>query len=149
MDGRHSHRRIADLNRIILSRPDIDTLTRHAEDRMPNEACAMLLGRADCVRRLFLTENTDMSPSARFTVSPEQLLEAYMAADAAGLEVVGIFHSHPVSEAYPSETDRRFMQVNPVAWIIYSGANRDLRGYVLEQDGSAREIRIVCQDSEP
>ena len=36
------------------------------------------------------------------------------------IEVIGIFHSHPNSDAFPSKTDKKFMQSNPVVWIIYS-----------------------------
>jgi len=50
------------------------------------------------------------------------------------MEVIGIFHSHPESEAYPSNTDRKFMQSNPVVWVIYSGINKNFRAYVLESE---------------
>ena len=50
------------------------------------------------------------------------------------MEVVGIFHSHPNSEAYPSGTDKKFMNSNPVVWVIYSGISNDFKAYVLESD---------------
>ena len=50
------------------------------------------------------------------------------------LEVVGIFHSHPNSDAVPSNTDKKFMQNNPVPWIIFSGVNNDLKAYLLDSD---------------
>lgn len=50
------------------------------------------------------------------------------------MQVVAIFHSHPNSEAYPSETDKKFMQSNPVVWIIYSGVTRDFKAYFLESE---------------
>ena len=50
------------------------------------------------------------------------------------MEVVGIFHSHPNSEAYPSNTDKKFMYSNPVVWVIYSGTSNDFKAYVLESD---------------
>ena len=135
------------MRRIILSRRDVDALLRHASDGMPNEACAILLGSGDHVREIFLAENKDSSPVA-FTISPEQLLEAYRTAEARGLDVVGIFHSHPSSHAYPSGTDKRFMQGNPTVWIIYSVVHDALRGYVLEQDGNIAEVEVVRSDPE-
>jgi len=48
--------------------------------------------------------------------------------------VIGIFHSHPNSDAYPSNTDEKFMKSNPVVWIIYSGINKDFKAYFLESD---------------
>ena len=50
------------------------------------------------------------------------------------MEVVGIFHSHPNSEAYPSSTDKKFMYSNPVVWVIYSGISNEFKAYVLESN---------------
>ena len=50
------------------------------------------------------------------------------------MEVVGIFHSHPNSEAYPSNTDKKFMYSNPVVWVIYSGISNEFKAYVLESN---------------
>ena len=50
------------------------------------------------------------------------------------MEVIGIFHSHPNSDAFPSNTDKKFMQSNPIAWIIYSGINKNFRAFILESD---------------
>jgi len=56
------------------------------------------------------------------------------------MEVISIFHSHPNSDAYPSSTDKKFMQSNPVVWIIYSGINKNFRAHILESDSI--EIQI-------
>ncbi|PIW34347.1 MAG: peptidase, partial [Nitrosopumilales archaeon CG15_BIG_FIL_POST_REV_8_21_14_020_33_23] len=56
----------------------------------------------------------------------------YKTAEDKKMQVVAIFHSHPNSEAYPSETDKKFMQSNPVVWMIYSGVTRDFKAYFLE-----------------
>ena len=50
------------------------------------------------------------------------------------MEIIGIFHSHPNSDAFPSNTDKKFMQSNPVAWIIYSGINKNFRAFVVESE---------------
>jgi proteasome lid subunit RPN8/RPN11 len=50
------------------------------------------------------------------------------------MEIIGIFHSHPNSDAFPSNTDKKFMQSNPVVWIIYSGINKNFRAFVLESE---------------
>ena len=51
-----------------------------------------------------------------------------------GLDIIGIFHSHPSSEAFPSNTDKKFMQSNPVTWIIYSGIEKKFNAFVLKSD---------------
>jgi proteasome lid subunit RPN8/RPN11 len=57
------------------------------------------------------------------------------------LEIIGIFHSHPNSEAYPSNTDKKFMENNSYVWIIYSGMNKNFKAYVLESDISEIPIQ--------
>lgn len=138
MDGRNCYRRI-ELQKIILSIADKKILTQHAENEKPNESCAILFGKENTVSEVFLTKNIEESP-VNFTISNEQLIEGYKIAEEKKVEVIGIFHSHPNSEAYPSNTDKKFMQSNPVAWVIYSGANKDFRAYILESE--IREIPI-------
>ena len=140
MDDWNSQRRI-DLQKIILSESDREILREHAERERPYESCAILFGRDSRVLDVFLTENTERS-SANFTISNEQLIEGYKIAEGKKMEMIGIFHSHPDSEAYPSSTDKRFMHSNPVAWIIYSGINKDFKAYFLGLD--IIEIPIEC-----
>ena len=132
--------------RIVLPHYVRTVLEGHAERAMPNESCALLFGRGDeAVSDVFLTGNADESPVS-FSISGEETLRGYEAARRAGLEVVGIFHSHPSSKAYPSQTDRRFMEINPVVWTIYSGTDRDFRAYVLSEWRDIKEIQVVSED---
>jgi len=121
------------LQKIKLSDTDKKILSEHSENQKPNESCAILFGRNDQVLDLFLTENIEKS-SVNFTISNEQLIEGYKIAEEKEMEVIGIFHSHPDSDAFPSNTDKKFMQSNPVAWVIYSGINKNFRAYLLETD---------------
>jgi [CysO sulfur-carrier protein]-S-L-cysteine hydrolase len=121
------------LQKIKLTESDKKILSEYSENQKPNESCAILFGKDDQVLDLFLTENIEKSP-VNFTISNKQLIEAYKIAEEKKMEVVGIFHSHPGSDAYPSDTDKKFMQSNPVAWIIYSGINKNFRAYLLESD---------------
>ena len=58
------------------------------------------------------------------------------------MEIVCIFHSHPESEAHPSETDKKFMRVNPFPWIIYSGKTNEMNCFIL-QDENVKQISII------
>ncbi len=119
------------MQKITLSQSDKKILAEYSENQKPNESCAILFGKDNKVLDLFLTENIEESP-VNFTISNKQLIEAYSIAEEKKLEVVGIFHSHPNSDAYPSNMDEKFMQSNPVVWIIYSGINKNFKAYILE-----------------
>jgi len=127
------------LQKIILKQSDKKLLAQYSENQKPNEACAILFGKDNQVLDIFLTENIEKSP-LNFTISNEQLIEGYNIAEQKKMEVIGIFHSHPNSDAFPSNTDKKFMQSNPVAWIIYSGINKNFRAFILESDSV--EIQI-------
>ena len=112
-------------------------LELHANEQNPYEACAILLGNKDEkiweATEIFLTENIEKS-EINFTVSNEQLLEGYKMAEEKGLDVVGIFHSHPKSLPSPSNTDIKFMKGNPIPWIIYSGLTKEMKAYILDSE---------------
>ena len=127
------------MQKIILKQSDKKLLAQYSENQKPNEACAILFGKDNQVLDIFLTENIEKSP-LNFTISNEQLIEGYNIAEQKKMEVIGIFHSHPNSDAFPSNTDKKFMQSNPVAWIIYSGINKNFRAFILESDSV--EIQI-------
>ena len=121
------------MQKIIISKADKKILTEHAENQKPNESCAILFGKMNRVSEVFLTKNIEESP-VNFTISNEQLIQVYNIAEEKLVEVIGIFHSHPNSDAYPSNTDKKFMTSNPVVWVIYSGINKNFKAYLFETD---------------
>ena len=118
------------MQKIILKQSDKKLLSQYSENQKPNEACAILFGKNNQVLEVFLTENIDESP-VNFTISNEQLIEGYKIAEDKKMDIIGIFHSHPNSDAFPSNTDKKFMQSNPVTWVIYSGINKNFRAFIL------------------
>ena len=83
------------------------------------------------VKDVLLTKNIENSP-VNFTISNDELIKGYHEAEKRNLDIVGIFHSHPESEAYPSVTDKKFMEINPVPWVIFSNKNEQFKAYVFE-----------------
>lgn len=119
-------------------------LSKEAKDKNPNESCALLFGRKDSssllVDEVFIAKNIDDS-QVNFTISNEQLIQGYKIAEEKGLEVIGIFHSHPNSEPYPSLTDKKFMEINPVSWVIFSNITNNFKAFLFESE--IKEIPIV------
>lgn len=72
----------------------------------PHEACGVLLGAGPeaPIERFVPVVNAAQS-SRVFTLDPMGYMKAERAADDAGLEVVGVVHSHTHTAAYPSPTD--------------------------------------------
>ena len=142
MDGLNNNyrrvRRITIVNKsIILSEKYKQELAKYAESEKPYESCAILVGNETdenwTVKELVLTENTAKS-EVTFTISPDKEFEVDQKAKKSNMEIVCIFHSHPESEASPSETDKKFMRVNPFPWIIYSGITGEMNCFILENE---------------
>jgi proteasome lid subunit RPN8/RPN11 len=143
MDERKRYCRI-NLQNVVISTSQKQILSNHAKKQKPNESCALLLGHIHdnkaVVKDVILTDNVEKSP-VNFTISPEQTLQGYIQAQKNNMEIVGIFHSHPNSEAHPSTTDQRYMEINPYVWVIFSDLTDEFRAFVLES--KIVEIPIV------
>jgi proteasome lid subunit RPN8/RPN11 len=133
------------LPKIILTKDQKEILSNHAEQENPNESCAILFGEktqeTTRVNKIFLTQNIEQSP-VNFTISAEQRLEADKIERESKMKIIGIFHSHPNSEAYPSNIDKKFMELNPGVWIIFSGVSKDFKAYILENEVNEIPIEI-------
>lgn len=79
-----------------------------ARAELPHEACGLLAGSLaeGRVASYHPARNLDASP-LRYTIHPEDLVRITFAIEAAGDDLVAIFHSHTRSAAIPSATDRR------------------------------------------
>lgn len=135
---------------ISISRKHMAELAGHAERAGALESCALLLGAEGAVRDILFADNVDPRPEQSFSIAPDRLLGAYRAAEERGLEVVGIFHSHPTSGAAPSDTDMRFMRTNPVVWVIYSGQTKEFSAHVAPEGGrgGAETVTVVVSGAE-
>jgi proteasome lid subunit RPN8/RPN11 len=123
---------------ISLTAGQIEQLASLAKDALPNESCAFLLGKNDSVIEILPMRNVDES-AVTFSIEPQELLRAYDLAEGKKLQVIGIFHSHPAKPA-PSSTDRRFMEINPVVWLIYSTTEQKFKAYI--HDSDVREVAV-------
>lgn len=109
---------------------------------LPNEGCGLLLGTGEgLVHEVVASPN--IADSAKiYEIEPAVLLRASRRADAEGLEVIGVFHSHTHSPAYPSPTDVR--QAPDPTWhyvlISLMGSPADLQSFRIIGGDVAPEV---------
>ncbi len=137
MDDRKDISRITLQKSIVLLENHAKNLINYAKSINPNESCAILFGkienRKSNVKDIFLAKNIENSP-INFTISNDELIKAYNEAEKRNLEIVGIFHSHPDSKAYPSLSDMKYMEINTIPWIIYSNKDKEFKAFILESE---------------
>ena len=84
----------------------VDAIISHARAEAPRECCGVLLGTLEEITGVVPGRNSADDPIRRFRLNPEDHFAAIRRARQLGVEVVGFYHSHPVSAAAPSPTDR-------------------------------------------
>ena len=89
---------------ISLPRAIYDEIIAHAQQGKPEEICGILRGRGSEAFELFRAENVATERIENYDVDPKALMLQFAFEDA-GDEMMGIYHSHPVSVAWPSATD--------------------------------------------
>ena len=79
-------------------------MLRHAESARPRECCGVLVGHDDEIVEAIAARNVADDPN-RYVLDPADHITIRRNARAAGLAVIGFYHSHPHSAAHPSATD--------------------------------------------
>ncbi len=90
---------------IELSRELFDEMVAHARAGLPNEACGVVAGEDGRAVRIYAIRNADESP-VMYRFDEREQLGVFRDVEDRGLSLLGFFHSHTHTEAYPSPTDR-------------------------------------------
>jgi [CysO sulfur-carrier protein]-S-L-cysteine hydrolase len=107
-----------------------DELVAHARAGLPNEACGILAGLDGRVERFFPAQADEPSPYY-YRIESRDQIRIMNAIEDAGFDMLGIYHSHTSSPAYPSRTDAEQAFWPDAVYVIVSlaGADPDVRGY--------------------
>jgi len=123
-----------------ISQRLIDEMVAHAREDLPNECCGMIGGRDGEATSIVRVENAAASP-LRYEMDPQGQYDALKGIEGAGDELIGIYHSHTRSAAYPSQTDVNEARMWPEqVYVIVSLENEeapDVKAYDLADLGIA------------
>jgi proteasome lid subunit RPN8/RPN11 len=123
-----------------LARPAFDAIKAHGSEGYPHEICGILIGtrgtgitsEAKRARNLVVDRARD-----RYEIDPLDHIRIQREADAAGLDILGYYHSHPDHPAQASkfDTERSWAGYVYVIVSIAKGEAVDANAFVAEQDG--------------
>jgi len=127
---------------VQLSHQYIQLIKDECKKHSPNEACGVLVGRIEpgriVVEKVVPIKNS--RPSDRsFEFDPQEHYRAWNLADKEGLDIIGVYHTHPHSQARPSTWDQETMENDRSLWII-AGID-GLKGY--EWDDGVKQVVII------
>jgi proteasome lid subunit RPN8/RPN11 len=109
---------------VYIPRALIDEMVRHALAERPNEACGMVAGIGNRALKVYPAANADPSP-VRYLMEPRDQLRIMRDIEERGWELLGIFHSHTHTAAYPSQTDVSLAYYPDALYIIISLADEN------------------------
>ena len=97
----------------------------HARDEAPLECCGLLTGQNDTISNIRRMKNI-LNSQVRYAMDPKALFDFFRDLRISGQNHLGIYHSHPSSKPYPSETDVRESFYPDCPYFIVSLRNPQL-----------------------
>lgn len=125
----------------------MEAMRAHVESCLPLEACGLLAGSGDTVGKVIPVTNGAQS-AVRFRMDPVEQLQAFQQMESWGLDLVGVFHSHPAGPKMPSATDiaEASYEVVQIIWSRSQGA-WTANGFWIHT-GRALEVKLYVADGE-
>jgi proteasome lid subunit RPN8/RPN11 len=129
------------IRELKISHKHIERIQSELESNKPYEACGVLVGTINGTTALVekaLPITNSKRTRTSFELDPKEHYNAWNEAEKDGKEIVGVYHTHPVSSAVPSLWDRQTMQNETCVWLI-AGAD-GMRAYLWENGVKAVKI---------
>ena len=130
---------------LYLTKEQANELIKHSKKETPHEVCGILAGKAGKVENIYQMTNTDKS-SKTFFMDPKEQLKVMKEIRNLGLEMVGIYHSHSETEAYPSAHDVELAYYPKSSYVIVSIKDKDnpsIRSFkIIEGKVTEEKVRV-------
>ena len=128
---------------MAVSRDLLVQLEQAARREPHREICGLLAGRDGATTRIFPATNAAADAAKNYEVAPEELFRLMRQIRAAGLTLMGIYHSHPNGRNQPSARDIERAYYPDVAYFIVSAQTdpKPVRAFSI-REGRAIEVEI-------
>ncbi len=108
---------------LIVPRPLVEEIIAHCRSRYPKEACGLLAASPPAtdhvVVQVYPMRNVEDSPVG-YSMDPKEQLLVEKQMRQRGQRLIGIFHSHTATEAYPSPVDVSLAISPDVSYVLVS-----------------------------
>ena len=125
----------------------VTRLTEHVRTNPEVECCGLLAGHAGTIKSVFSAKNVAKTPATAYEIAPQELFGLMREIRGAGLELLGIYHSHPAGDNMPSPRDIERAYYPEAAYFILSPrveAPKSIRAFSIRAGrASELDIRIV------
>jgi proteasome lid subunit RPN8/RPN11 len=94
-------------------------MINHAKRESPLECCGILSGKDQTIQKAFELKNSEESP-VQYSMSPRDQMKVFEEMEKESMEMIAIYHSHPHTIPFPSETDVKLAFYPDVSSVIVS-----------------------------
>ncbi len=140
---------------LVIKRQDLAIILDHCRTGLPNESCGMLGGRQGRVEKVYPMRNAKPRPDY-YEMEAEEQFRVMKDIRDTGLELIGLFHSHPTGEACPSGVDvaqaywpgTNLPNYPDAVYVIVSFLDRSrpvARGFSIEE-GKVNEVTVSIRE---
>jgi proteasome lid subunit RPN8/RPN11 len=132
------------MDEIRIARGVAAEILNQARGNPEDECCGLLAGRHGAIAQAYPAQNTAERPATAYEIPPKELFRIMREIRAAGLELLGIYHSHPNGDNQPSPRDVERAYYPDAAYLILSpraDAPKPIRAFSI-RDGDWMELRI-------
>lgn len=133
----------ASLAAMSVPRQMVEEMIAHAREEAPNECCGMIGGADGSATTVYRSINAEASP-LRYSLDASDQFRIMQEMEKCGERLVGIYHSHTGSAAYPSQTDVNLAAYPDAVYVIVSledPQDPDVRGFWI-RDGQIDEAEL-------
>lgn len=103
----------------------IAQIMEQAKKGRPKEVCGIIAGKEGTVKKIYEMANVSETPETFYFMDSQEQFKVLKDMRNSGIEMLGIYHSHPASRAYPSEEDCRMCFYPDAFYMIISLKNFD------------------------
>ncbi len=133
---------------LYLPRPLVNKLLSHAQKNPDMEVCGLIANDKSNTKEYYPVDNISSSPDNRFLMDASQQIKAMKQMREKQQELFAIVHSHPTTNAKPSQLDINENDYKDVYYLIISLNTKgvlEMRAYIQKPD-NMQEVDLILED---
>jgi proteasome lid subunit RPN8/RPN11 len=141
---------------LVIKAVDLERIIAQCQREAPLEACGVLAGTVQGAGRDVVKEvvtvypcQNELQSSIEYRISPDEQIRVFSTIDEAGLRLVGFYHSHPHHSSRPSTLDEDRAHYYGHSYLIIALRPLHVSSWILRQQRTFQEERIVVRHPSP
>lgn len=137
---------------MVINKEYLEEIIKHCQDEYPKEACGVVAGEIGhqsiekTVKKVYKMKNTSDAPETCYFMESQEQFSVFKEIREMGYELLGIYHSHTNSPAYPSKRDMDLAFYPEAIYLIVSLQNfnkPEIKGFKIVEEEIKEEKIII------